>query len=85
LGARPLLRRSFAFWQALILAGIGSLLGAAIGIVPAWALSASPDIPLAIPWLEIGVVVIVLPAFIATGSWLFTKRRMDIALRTTIA
>ncbi len=85
LGAGPLVRRSFAFWQALIIAGIGSLLGAAMALVPAWALSANPDLPFAPPWLQIGLAVVVLPLAIAVGSWLtssrgtVTNRRMAIS------
>ena len=85
LGARRLVRKNFAFWQGVIIAGIGTVLGAGMGLVPAIALSANPEIPLALPWLQIGLTAVVVPLFIACGSWVFatgktiTARRMSIA------
>lgn len=85
LGARRLVRKNFAFWQAIIIAGVGALLGAGMGLVPALALSADSSMPFAAPWLHIGVTAVALPLLIACGSWVFatgktiTARRMSIA------
>lgn len=80
-----MLRRSFAFWQALLLAGLGTLLGVGIGLIPPLALSANPEVPFAAPWMQIGLAVVVLPLVIACASWLFagqnkvSSRRMAIS------
>ena len=85
LGAGRQVRRNFAFWQALVITGAGAVLGAAMGIVPALALSANADTAFAPPWLQIGLTAVVLPMFIACGSWLLTTRSRVSARRVTIA
>lgn len=85
LGARRLVRKSFAFWQAIVIAGVGTLVGAAMGLVPALALSANPAIPFAAPWLQIGITVVALPLVIACGSWLFATRSKVSARRMAIS
>ena len=85
LGAGRRVRRAFAFWQALVITGAGAVLGAAIGIVPALALSANADTPFAPPWLQIGLTAVALPLVIACGSWLLTTRSKVSARRVTIA
>lgn len=84
LGAGRLLRRSFAFWQAVIIAGLGSVLGAATGLVPAWALGAT-GLPFVPPWLQIAIAVAGLPLVIACGSWLLATRSTVSARRVSIA
>ena len=84
LGAGRLVRKSFAFWQAVIIAGLGSVLGAATGLVPAWALSAV-GLPFVPPLLQIGLVVVGLPLLIACGSWLLATRNKVSARRMAIA
>lgn len=84
LGAGRVVRKSFAFWQAIIIAGIGSVLGAATGLVPAWALSAI-GLPFEPPWLLIGSAVVGLPLLIAAGSWLLATRSKVSARRVSIA
>ncbi|HEU4828758.1 MAG TPA: FtsX-like permease family protein, partial [Gemmatimonadales bacterium] len=84
LGAGRLVRKSFAFWQAVIIAGIGSVLGAATGLVPAWTLGAT-GLPFAPPWLPIGIAVVALPLVIACGSWLLATRNKVSARRVAIA
>ena len=85
LGASPRVRRSFAFWQAIIIAGFGTLVGAVIGLVPAFALSANPHMPFAPPWLQIAITVIGLPVVIAAGSWLLTRKAKVSARRMSMA
>lgn len=84
LGAGRLVRKSFAFWQAIVIAGLGSVLGAATGLVPAWALGAV-GLPFAPPWLPIGIAVVALPLVIACGSWLLATRNRVSARRAAIA
>lgn len=84
LGAGRLVRRSFAFWQAVIIAGIGSVLGAATGLLPAWALSAV-GLPFVPPWPQITITVVALPLVIACGSWLLATRSKVSARRVAIA
>lgn len=84
LGAGRVVRRSFAFWQAIIIAGIGSLLGAATGLVPALALGAT-GLPFVPPWIPIGIAVVALPLMIACGSWLLAARSKVAARRVAIA
>lgn len=84
-GATPLLRRSVAFWQAMIVAGAGSFLGAAMGLLPALALGANPGTPFAAPWLPIGIAIVALPLLIAAGSWIFTRRPKVQTRRMSIA
>jgi putative ABC transport system permease protein len=85
LGASPRVRRSFAFWQALIIAGFGAVVGTVIGLVPALALSANPHMPFVPPWLQIGITVIGLPGVIAVGSWLLTRKAKVSARRMSMA
>ncbi len=83
-GAGRFVRKSFAFWQAMIIAGIGSVLGAATGLIPAWALGPA-GLPFVPPWIQIGLVVVALPLVIACGSWLFASRNKLSARRVSIA
>jgi len=85
LGASPRIRRNFAFWQALIIAGFGTLVGTVIGLVPSFAISANPHMPFAPPWLQIGITVIALPIVIALGSWMLTRSARVSARRMTFA
>lgn len=88
-GAPPRLRRAIAFWQAVVVAGIGTVIGAGIGLLPNLALTVpslvgvAGDIPrdaapfwaFAPPWLPLGLLVLALPLLIALGSWLTAGRR----------
>ena len=85
LGASPRIRRNFAFWQALIIAGFGTLVGTVIGLVPSFAISANPHMPFTPPWLQIGITVIALPIVIALGSWILTRTPRVTARRMTFA
>jgi putative ABC transport system permease protein len=85
LGAGRRIRRDFAFWQALVITGAGAVLGAAMGLVPALALSANADMPFAPPWLQVAVIAVALPLVIALGNWLFTRTSRVSARRVTIA
>ncbi|MBN9140526.1 MAG: ABC transporter permease [Micrococcales bacterium] len=89
IGAPPRLRRGVAFWQAVVVAGIGTLLGAVVGLLPALALylattlsatqeprmGGGPLEDFAPPWLQLGLVVLAVPLLIAVGSWITAARR----------
>lgn len=83
IGSPPRLRRAIAFWQAIVVAGIGAIAGTAIALVPNLVLSlqyASDDnadvlLPLAPPWLQLGVTAVGVPLLIAILSWVMAGRR----------
>lgn len=83
IGATASVRRSFAFWQAIILAGVGAILGALTGLVPAIALTLpGSGIELTAPWPQIAVAAAVLPLAIASVTWL-TAGRVSIDIQRT--
>jgi hypothetical protein len=84
-GAGTLVRRNFAFWQALVIAGTGAALGAATGLIPAIALSlAGTGKLLDIPWPQIVLGITVLPLAIAVSNWLTSGRARILVRRTPI-
>jgi len=96
-GAPPRLRRSVAFWQAVVVAGIGTLLGAAVGVLPVLTLAIATQLaeglggwvgdgPLqdfAPPWLQLVLTVVGVPLVIALGSWATAGRRRVAVRRIT--
>lgn len=85
LGARPTTRRAFAFWQTLVLAGLGTVLGALLGLLPALALGLpGSTLPFTPPWLQIAATAIALPLVIAAGSWLLAGGPSNRSLQRTV-
>ncbi|MBR21539.1 MAG: hypothetical protein CMF57_03710 [Leifsonia sp.] len=75
-GASSRLRRSIGFWQVLVLAGLGSLVGSALGVAAAGALALpGGPLPFAPPWLQLGLSTVAMPLAIALGAWLFPGRQ----------
>jgi hypothetical protein len=75
IGAGPRVRRGFGFWQAVVLTGTGSVLGAAVGLVPALALTLpGTGTTFDAPWLQIAATAVLMPLAIAAASWLFVGR-----------
>lgn len=74
-GAPNSTRRGFAFWQAFVICSLGSVLGAALGVLPSLALGL-PGGPLAFdpPWTQMVLAALALPVLIAGGSWLLAGR-----------
>lgn len=63
--------RGFGFWQALVLAGTGAVLGAAVGLVPAVALTLPGSSTMfSAPWPTIVGAATMMPLAIACGAWL---------------
>ncbi|MFF1632281.1 hypothetical protein [Leifsonia sp. NPDC058248] len=74
-GASPSVRRGFGFWQAIMLAGVGAILGALTGLVPAIALTLpGGSTQFSAPWLQIAVAATMLPLAIASVTWLTAGR-----------
>jgi putative ABC transport system permease protein len=79
-GAPPALRRSFGFWQAICLAGTGTIIGVVLGTLPVLAISrpASANLPTIVfapPWLQLVLTAVAVPLLIASGSWLLVRTR----------
>lgn len=82
------LRRRVGLWQGLIIAGFGTLAGAAAGVLPpiGFAIQSRgvllvPDIP----WAVLALLAVALPLVIALVSWLIPPRRAELTRRTAIA
>ncbi len=75
-GATPRLRRSIGFWQVLVLAGVGSVIGSLLGVAAAGALALpGGPLPFAPPWLQLVLSTIAVPLVIAVGAWMFPGRQ----------
>jgi hypothetical protein len=72
-GAPPRTLRGIAFWQALVLAGLGSFVGGLVALVPAFAISLSGQIAFAPPWIQLAAAVVAVPLLIA-GVTAITRR-----------
>ena len=87
-GGTPGLRRRIGFWQGLIIAGFGTIAGAAVGILPpiGFALQSQGTLRLDdLPWTVIAGVAALLPLVIAVANALVPPRRPDLTRRTAIA
>ena len=91
-GAAPGLRRRIAFWQGLVICGVGALTGALAGLLPAWAIivSVPPDAEAAlsladVPWPAVATIAIGLPLLIAVSAALISPRRPTLVRRNAIA
>lgn len=95
-GARPRLRRMLAGSQAAVTAGLGAVLGAAFGLLPAAGiveakaqqiasepgnLLAGQTPQFAPPWLYLAAVVVALPVLAAAGAAGFTRSRIEMRQR----
>ncbi len=76
IGSSPRVQRGFGFWQAVMIAGTGAVLGTAVGLIPPIALTLpGSGTSFAAPWLLIMTIAILLPFAIACISWLFPGRK----------
>jgi hypothetical protein len=84
-GAPPRTLRGIAFWQALVLAGLGSLIGGAFALVPAAAMAVAGMVAFAPPWPQLVASVVVVPLVIAVVTGLTRRaRRQSFVDRTAI-
>ena len=92
-GASPRVRRGLSLSQSGVIAGLGSLLGGAAGLGAAVAVlfalnRGSADVwpaptpyPVAIPWLNVAVALLVVPVVAMLGAGLLTRSRLPIERR----
>ncbi|MFD4637150.1 FtsX-like permease family protein [Lentzea sp. NPDC058436] len=92
-GATPTLRKLLSLSQAGVIAGLGGLLGTAAGAASALALLAALNVgyaniwpqpelnPLTIPWPNMAISLLLVPAVAMLGAALFTRSRLPIERR----
>jgi putative ABC transport system permease protein len=92
-GASPRLRRGLSLSRSGVIAGLGSLLGAVAGLGGAVAVlvalnrgqadlwPAPTPYPVAVPWLNLGVALVVVPVVAMLGAGLLTRSRLPIERR----
>lgn len=86
IGASPGLRRSLAASQSMFTAVLGTALGLVAGAIPMTVmLATAPDSIIVIPWLQFGILLIAVPLCGAAAAWLFTRSRMPLTRRATLA
>jgi len=92
-GASPRVRRGLSLSQSGVIAGLGSLLGAVAGLGGAVAVllalnrgyadiwPAPTPYPITVPWLNLGVALLVVPLVAMLGAGLLTRSRLPIERR----
>ena len=92
-GASPRLRRALSLSQSGVIAGLGSLLGAVAGLGASVAVlvalnqryagtwPAPTPYPISVPWLNVGVALVVVPLVAMLGAGLLTRSRLPIERR----
>ncbi len=92
-GASPRLRRALSLSQSGVIAGLGSLIGTVAGLGASFAVLAALNqrfaqvwpaptpYPLAIPWLNVGVALLVVPLVAMLGAGLLTRSRLPVERR----
>jgi putative ABC transport system permease protein len=92
-GASPRVGRGLSLSQAGVIAGLGSLLGVAAGLGGAIAVlvalnrglddiwPAPTPYPVTVPWLNVGIALLVVPLVAMLGAGLFTRSRLPIERR----
>ncbi|WP_350279764.1 FtsX-like permease family protein [Kribbella sp. HUAS MG21] len=82
IGAPPRRRRSLAAAQAWVLGQLGCLLGVGVGALYGYTAHAAFGSPrFAVPWAELGGIVIVVPLFAGLLAWLLTRSRLPMVSR----
>jgi hypothetical protein len=87
-GAGRGLRRRVEAWQAVIVVGLGTVIGSVAGLIPTWGISQMSGDYLDVadtPWLWLALSGIGLPLVMAAASWLIPPRSPDLTRRTAIA
>jgi putative ABC transport system permease protein len=92
-GASPRVRRGLSLSQSGVIAGLGSLLGAAAGLAGSAAVlralnrgyadmwPAPTPYPITLPWLNLAVALLVVPVVAMLGAGLLTRSRLPIERR----
>jgi putative ABC transport system permease protein len=84
IGASPRLRKSLAGSQALLTAGLGTVLGSLAGTVPAVLIAGSTELRTAVdvPWLHLVALLVAVPLAGALLAWFFARARLPASRRT---
>ncbi len=92
-GASPRVRRVLSLCQSGVIAGLGSLLGTIAGLGAAVAVllalnrryadvwPAPAPYPISVPWLNVGVALVVVPLIAMLGAGLLTRSRLPVERR----
>lgn len=82
-GAAPRLRKALAAAQALFTSGLGAVLGAVAGTVPAVLIVASTEMrsSLEVPWLPLAAMVVAIPLTGSALAWAFTRSALPMTRR----
>lgn len=81
-GAAPRTRRVLAGAQALTVAALGTVLGVAVGFVPAVAyISRLPQYTVDVPWARLGFITVVVPAIAAALAMALSRSRLPAVRR----
>lgn len=82
-GAAPGLRKALAGSQALMTAGLGTVLGSVAGIVPAVLLVTATGLArtAVVPWLQLAALLVAVPLTGAALAWLFTRAKLPMSRR----
>ncbi|HEY9357299.1 MAG TPA: FtsX-like permease family protein [Arthrobacter sp.] len=82
-GAAPRLRKALAGSQALMTAGLGTVLGSAAGTVPAVLVVTATGLArtAVVPWLQLAALLVAVPLTGAALAWLFTRARLPMSRR----
>lgn len=92
-GASPRVRRALSLSQSGVIAGLGSLLGAAAGLSASIAVlvalnqgyaevwPAPTPYPITVPWLNVAIAVLLVPLIAMLGAGMLTRSRLPIERR----
>jgi putative ABC transport system permease protein len=82
-GAAPRLRKALAGSQALMTAGLGTVLGSVAGTIPALLLVTATGMarPAVVPWLQLAALLVAVPLTAAALAWLFTRAKLPVSRR----
>lgn len=81
-GAQPRRRRNLAAAQAWLLGQLGCVLGAFVGGLYGYTAHVAFDSPrFAIPWRELGGILVAVPLFAGLVAWLLTRSRLPMVRR----
>ena len=82
-GAAPRLRKALAGSQALMTAGLGTVLGSIAGIIPALLLVTATGMArtAVVPWLQLAALLVAVPLTGGALAWLFTRAKLPVSRR----
>jgi putative ABC transport system permease protein len=82
-GAAPRLRKALAGSQALMTAGLGTMLGSVAGTIPALLLVTATGMArtAVVPWLQLVALLVAVPLTGAALAWLFTQAKLPVSRR----